>query len=174
MCTDLGRRRHGAPSSPCPPIGSTTTSSLSRSKSSSPPDQLAPTPGVPSLPFTHQPFAGDTDRFDGIRTMSTGFFEASKTMEPALKKRDTGELRVRDCTRIASRLGNQSHDSAQPRKPSFCDQVMCHPPLAMHSRPPVRRPTGHRPCLHPPPARHAFPESESCPFPIHYRVNTCK
>jgi hypothetical protein len=35
---------------------------------------------VPSLPFTHQPFAGDTDRFDGIRTMSTGFFEASKTM----------------------------------------------------------------------------------------------
>ena len=80
--------------------------SLSRSKTFSPPDHLAPTPGVPSLPFTHQPFAGDTDRFDGIRTMSTGFFEASKTMEPALKKRDTGELRVRDCTRIASRLGN--------------------------------------------------------------------
>jgi len=73
-----------------------------------------------------------------------------------------------------ARLENQLHDSALPRKPSFCDQVMCHPPLAMHSRPPVRRLTGHPPGLHPPPARHAVPENESCPFPIHYRVNTRK
>ena len=54
--------------------------SITRSKTLPPSAYACPCPRGAISPNTHQPLAGDADRLDGIRTMSTGFFEASKTM----------------------------------------------------------------------------------------------